>query len=490
MSLCHPAAVAARILAGDVLVVCDGQLLRIPPAWLAAHPGGALAILHFVGRDATDEIHAFHSDHTLDLVARYAVARVDVPWQPLAPPVASGWVHSHSQWRNDAAVVPADRPVLDPPPTSLDLDAQARHSHAYRALHKRIVDAGLYNTPYLSGYGPEILRYVLLASLSVCAYRRACFLTSAFFLGLLWHQLVFTAHDLGHRGVTHNWAVDHLLSILVADCIGGLSIGWWIQNHNIHHLVTNHPSHDPDIEHLPFLAISPVFLNSIWSSFYRRTMSFDRVAKTFVALQHNLFYIIMLFGRFNLYVNSYAFLINKAFDTRRAKGGRWAWSLELFGILFFWSWFGRALYGCGSWQTALAYLLVSHAVTSPLHIQIVLSHFSMSTADLGPTESFPHRQLRTTTDVICDDSIAFIHGGLHLQVTHHLFPRLPRHNLKRASILVKQFAQEQGLTYAEFGFVDGNTKVLGVLKGVAEQVKLMGRVAEAEVRERVEKKVA
>jgi sphingolipid 8-(E)-desaturase len=124
------------------------------------------------------------------------------------------------------------------------------------------------------------------------------------------------------------------------------------------------------------------------------------------------------------------------------------------------------------------------------YVQIVLSHFSMSTADLGPTESFAHRQLRTTSDVICSPSVAFIHGGLHLQVTHHLFPRLPRHNLKRASILVKDFAQEQGLVYAEFGFVDGNAEVIGVLKGVADQVRLLGKVANVETKEAIEKKLA
>lgn len=114
----------------------------------------------------------------------------------------------------------------------------------------------------------------------------------------------------------------------------------------------------------------------------------------------------------------------------------------------------------------------------------------MSTADLGPTESFPHRQMRTTTDVICPSSLAFIHGGLHLQVTHHLFPRLPRHNLKRASALVKEFAKEQDLVYAEFGFLHGNAEVIGVLRGVADQVKLIGKVADAEAKEAIERKLA
>ncbi|KAF5385176.1 hypothetical protein D9615_001465 [Tricholomella constricta] len=517
--------VAVRILAGEHLIVFNGHLLRIPSSWLDAHPGGALAILHFVGRDASDEIEAYHLDQTLTLIPRYSVGRVELTddaWQPLVPPVMSGWVRKPSadgkstEWFSEAApqrsavdtsLSPSsqillvskddndchaapDRAALEPPPTSLSLKVQTNHSQAYKLLHKRIVDAGLYKTPYLTGYGPEVLRYILLGCLSAYAYHHSWFITSSVFLGLMWHQLVFSAHDLGHMGVTHNWAIDRLLSILIADFIGGLSIGWWVENHNIHHIVTNHPSHDPDIEHLPFFAISSAFLSSLWSSYYKRTMWFDRFAKIFVAIQHRLFYIVMLFARFNLYANSYTYLYKKAFDTRRARGGRWAWGLEVIGLAFFWWWFGRVLYGCGSWQTALAYLLVSHAVTSPLHVQIVLSHFSMSTADLGPTESFPHRQLRTTSDVICDESIGFIHGGLHLQVTHHLFPRLPRHNLKRASALVKEFAQEQGLTYAEFGFFDGNAEVIGVLRGVAEQVKLMGKVANVEAKEAIEKRLA
>ena len=115
----------------------------------------------------------------------------------------------------------------------------------------------------------------------------------------------------------------------------------------------------------------------------------------------------------------------------------------------------------------------------------MLSHFARSTADLGPGESFFARQLRTTVDVICSPSIEFIHGGLHLQVTHHLFPRLPRHNLRQASAIVKQFAAEQGLEYAEFGFREGNNDVLGVLKGVADQVRIVHMVADAEIREAI-----
>ena len=96
--------------------------------------------------------------------------------------------------------------------------------------------------------------------------------------------------------------------------------------------------------------------------------------------------------------------------------------------------------------------------------------------------------MRTTTDVICPPSLSFLHGGLHLQVTHHLFPRLPRHNLRKASEMVKAFATEQGLTYAEFGFVQGNNDVLGVLRDVAEQARILGMVASAGAKDAIEKR--
>lgn len=256
--------VAARILTGEYLIIYQDHLLRIPSSWLDAHPGGALALLHFVGRDATDEIQAYHLDDTLKLIARYSIGRVelnDSGWEPLVPPVMSGWVRKpivggKSEWFNEAGTLMSavntelspssqillvqrehtpqpqtapQRTTLEPPPTDLSPKVQSQHSKAYKELHKRIVSAGLYKTPYLTGYGPEVLRYILLGGMSGFTYSHNWLMTSAVFLGLMWHQLVFTAHDLGHMGVTHNWAIDRILGILIADFIGGLSIGWWVE---------------------------------------------------------------------------------------------------------------------------------------------------------------------------------------------------------------------------------------------------------------------
>lgn len=74
-----------------------------------------------------------------------------------------------------------------------------------------------------------------------------------------------------------------------------------------------------------------------------------------------------------------------------------------------------------------------------------------------------------------------------MQVSHHLFPRIPRHNLRAARDLVAKFASENGLEYAEHGFVAGNGQVLDVLRNVGEQVKFMSKVAASEASQNIHK---
>lgn len=53
--------------------------------------------------------------------------------------------------------------------------------------------------------------------------------------------------------------------------------------------------------------------------------------------------------------------------------------------------------------------------------------------------------------------------------------------------MVKEFAKEQGLEYAEFGFIQGNGEVLTVLKEVAQQARIVQMVASEEVKHALEK---
>ena len=51
-----PEKVAGLVAQGQTVVIHEGYALHLGE-WLDNHPGGRLAILHMVGRDATDEIN-------------------------------------------------------------------------------------------------------------------------------------------------------------------------------------------------------------------------------------------------------------------------------------------------------------------------------------------------------------------------------------------------------------------------------------------------
>jgi delta8-fatty-acid desaturase len=344
----------------------------------------------------------------------------------------------------------------------------------YRELHQRIKDENLFKCNYWD-YARECSRYTSFFLGMLFFIYTEHYLLAGLSLGAMWHQLVFAAHDAGHMGITHDFQIDTVIGIIIADFLGGLSMGWWKRNHNVHHIVTNAPEHDPDIEHMPFFAISHRFLGNLRSTFYERIMAYDAAAKVLLRVQAWTYYPILMFGRFNLYFLSWDHLI----AGRGPRKGPAAWHrwLEISGHVFFWTWYGYGVMYCmipDNWSR-FVFFIASNMTPAPLHLQIVLSHFAMSTSDLGPHESFPQKMLRTTMDIDCPEWLDFIHGGLQFQVIHHLFPRVPRHNLRRTQKLVQEFCDEVGIPYALYGFTGGNKKVIGRLADVSRQAAILAK---------------
>ncbi|KGQ02574.1 hypothetical protein BB8028_0002g10130 [Beauveria bassiana] len=525
--------VEAMIADGRKIILVDNFVLKVD-AWLKYHPGGEISILHMVGRDATDEVKALHSDESVQLMQRYRIGRIQSPWNNFRPPIQGGTFRSASEIEEsqDGLFSPkgSSSSVSSRPPSPIfdteghcfkhrqtphgnrpasvsyntradsemdgmsyldiltrehikldlekypqpDVATQAHVIAKYRALYQRLIDEG-YMVTSKSAYAIECCRYLALFCGSLLCLKYGQYFLSGLCLGLMWHQLVFTAHDAGHIGITHNYQVDSLLGILIADYIGGLSMGWWKNNHNVHHIVTNAPEHDPDIEHMPLFAVSHRLLASLRSTYYDRIMKYDSAAKVLLRIQAWTYYPFLALGRFNLYVLSWQFLLTG----RGPKKGISAWHrwVELAGHVFFWYWFGYLMVYKSipdAWSR-FTFVMISHIASSPLHVQIVLSHFAMSTADLGPQESFPQRMLRTTMDVDCPPWLDFVHGGLQFQAIHHMFPRMPRHNLRKAQKLVIEFCNEVGIPYAYFGFADGNKQVISRLAEVSRQAAIFSK---------------
>ena len=515
---------------GRKIVIFDNQVLRVD-AWIPYHPGGDKSILHMVGRDATDEITALHSDEAKAHMQRYVIGEVHGRWDNFLPPIQGGTFRTlvSKDEDEDGAEEDASSSGLSAPPSpvfSIEEEAgdgiRRRHvgndtpisrasspepeaelfqseeasiAHAissdfskyprldqmsqdeviakYRQLDEKLQSEGLYQCPY-SAYAVEFIRYLTLFVLFRVCLHYGYYTLSSIFLGMFWHLLSFVVHDAGHLSITHGFHTDTCIGIFVADFIGGLSVGWWKRNHNVHHIATNSPEHDPDIQHVPFFAISSRFFGSLHSSYYDHDMTFDALARFLIKYQHYLYYPFLLFGRFNLYRLAWIYLLDPKQAPR--KGSAW-WHryVEMAGQVVFWYWYGyRTLYlSIPTWTSRIIFLLLSHMVTAPLHVQLTLSHFAMSSADGGLHESFAQKMVRTTMDVDCPSWLDFIHGGLNFQVVHHLFPRLPRHNLRSAQKFVKEFCDEVGMPYVIFTWTRGNKEVISRLGEVAEQLKVL-----------------
>ncbi|CAN9379816.1 unnamed protein product [Alternaria alternata] len=533
-----PAEIERQIAQGEPIVIHEGYVLHLGE-WIDRHPGGRLAILHMVGRDATDEINIIASvvyscpgptsslqsappDYYINLKERKRLAAApeseksrrgrSVDLGSAAAIISKKLIgkpdtcvyRSSSRPASDPEKLPliqsedeAETPVItaaeekkrhreqyaieqeereieeglrDNP--SLDVETQKAIVQNYRLLHQQFKDEGLYQCRY-SEYAKESIRYGLLfAAFGGFLYIK-WYMTSAVFLGLFWQQIMFTAHDAGHRGITGNFVADTLIGAFIADFCCGLSIGWWKSSHNVHHLVTNMPEHDPDIQNIPLFSTSPTYIKSILSSFYNFQFVWDAACDVMVPYQKYLYYPIMAFARFNLYFLGWLHLVSP----RAAQLGAawWTRHVEILFMCCYWYLFGYLLVWITlpTWPIRVGFVIVSHMVTMVLHVQITLSHWGMPTSDLGPNESFPQRQMRTTMDVDCPPWLDWFHGGLQFQAVHHLFPRVPRHNLRRGQELVREFSSKTGVKYNCYGFVEGNKVVISRLEQISQMVKIM-----------------
>ncbi|AET37963.1 fatty acid desaturase Ecym_2214 [Eremothecium cymbalariae DBVPG len=522
-SLLSRSEIEELIAQGRSIVIYRNLVLNVDK-WIKYHPGGDKAIFHMIGRDATAEMDAYHSNLTIATFKKWRIGVIDYPWENMVPPIQGG-VYRLAEKMDQLSETSDDTVVDIEPDENFELKPRREDSNAggvsvdlneafakqiifdpvmacdkyhqdrvrkdmlqypsvdqktqgwvtkeYYKTHQQIIDAGLYKCDYFS-YVKELARIGLLLFLSFhLLYKWDHKVLSALLLACVWQQAVFIAHDAGHVSITHNYQLDNIFGMIIASALGGLSLGWWKRNHNVHHLVTNDPNHDPDIQHLPFFAVSTLLFKNVYSTYYDRVLKFDSLAEKLIPFQHYFYYPLLAFGRFNLYVLSWKHVLLG--QGPRHGTAAWFRYFELCGLIFFNYWFTYLIICCKlqTFSDRLIYILVSHFTTMIVHVQITLSHFAMSTSDLGIGESFPQKQLRTSMDIDCPRWIDFFHGGLQFQVVHHLFPRLPRHNLRAAQPYVVKFCERVGIKYSIYGFSKSNRVVLSHLQQIAQQAKTM-----------------
>eukprot|EP01038_Epipyxis_sp_PR26KG_P016254 gene16254-22133_t len=427
----------------DAWVSYKGKVYDVS-AW-EDHPGGSVIFTH-AGDDCTDIFAAFHPPAALSYLKKFEIGELD---ESIAP-------SSLYEFK-------------------LKPEKQKEFEKAYRELRAKIISMGLFNAsiPY---YIYKVSSNLLLLSLAVyLAYASDSFLINmvgALIMGLFWQQCGWLAHDFLHHQVFKNRMYGDLMGLIIGDLFQGFSVQWWKSKHNAHHAVPNlHSSSpdaadgDPDIDTMPILA---------WTLRMAETARDSKWGRFLINWQAFFYFPVLLFARLAWAHQSWVFVWG-GFGQHSVKGaaidrkkmaypGLEKLCLTLHYIVLF------KILSLMPLVNAICYFFVAQ-MGCGIFLAVVfgLGHNGMAVYPADQRPDFWKLQVTTTRNVTSNWFVDWFCGGLHYQVDHHLFPSLPRHNLKKVHELVASFCKENGVTYHEASIVDGTAEVLKHLSAVSAE---------------------
>jgi fatty acid desaturase len=254
-------------------------------------------------------------------------------------------------------------------------------------------------------------------------------------LGAVSTQIAFLGHDGGHQQVLKSRRGNDLLGIVAGNLLTGLSYGWWLNKHNRHHASPNHEGHDPDI--------GDGVLAFTTDQVATRTGAFGRFV---TRRQAYLFFPLLTLEGLNLHVASVRALL--------APGERRYRKLE--GILFAAHVVAYMALVLTSMSLPLALCFVAvHQAVFGLYMgcSFAPNHKGMPTFTKADELDFLRRQVLTSRNVRGGLMTDFVLGSLNYQIEHHLFPSMPRPNLRRAQGIVRSYCRELEVPYTEVGVI-------------------------------------
>jgi fatty acid desaturase len=279
-------------------------------------------------------------------------------------------------------------------------------------------------------------------------------LVTAVFLSLVCTQLSFIDHDAGHKQIFHGrWANDAVGYVHAG--LVGISYGWWIANHNRHHANPNHEDDDPDL-HILALAF---------------TTGQGRAKRGFplwmAKYQAFLFFPLLLLEGLNLHWSSIQAVWRGDVKLR---------GLEKVLLIAHIGAYLTAVFLVLSPLTALVFIAVHQGLWGVyMGASFAPNHKGMPTVTEGHTLDFLRKQVLTSRNVHGGRWADFALGGLNYQIEHHLFPSMPRPNLRRAQPIVHDFCVEHGISYSQSGLLRSYGDVLRHLHAVGAPLRAVRR---------------
>jgi len=342
---------------------------------------------------------------------------------------ASGYLAQPTNWPP-----PADVPPVAVDPTTASFHALARQVRAMGLLNRR---PGYYRLKIAL----TILAFLAGWVLFVIVGNSWTTLAIAALVGIMFTQLGFIGHDAGHNQVFGTRQRNRLLGLIVGNALIGLSFGWWVHKHNAHHAHPNEMGRDPDIAQGIPMASPDAPGNG------RRPL-----ASWLARWQAPLFFPFLLLRSGGMHVLGIKRLLRQRDH---------ASAVETFLIMLHAALYLTVVLLVLSPLKALAFIAVQQAVFSLyLGISFAPNHKGMPIIETATAASFARRQVVTARNVTGGRFTDFMLGGLNYQIEHHLFPSMPRPNLRRVQSLVRDFCIATDLGYREESFVESFRQIV------------------------------
>ncbi|MGY2093497.1 fatty acid desaturase family protein [Nocardia gipuzkoensis] len=272
-------------------------------------------------------------------------------------------------------------------------------------------------------------------------------LGTATFLAVIFAQLAFLGHDAGHRQIFNTRGANYLFGVIIGNLGVGVSIGWWTSNHNRHHAHPNTEGADPDI--------SGVLAHS-----GDRAKTGKGIRRLVFRYQAWLFFPMLLLEAGSLHYSSVRAVLKWAIPHRTWEGV--LLMVHAAGYL-------AAVFVVLSPAKALAFVVVQQSLFGfYMGCTFAPNHKGMAVLEEGDSTDFLRRQVLTSRNVRGSRLVDAALGGLNYQIEHHLFPSMPRPNLRRAQPLVAEFCAELELPYCQTSLFDSYIQALRHLHAVGQ----------------------
>src|SRR5512133_1490527 len=302
----------------------------------------------------------------------------------------------------------------------------------YTQLSRQIKQAGLLDRRHGYYAAKLILNLGLLAAggVAFAALEESWWqLVTAAYLAVVFTQLAFVGHDAGHRQISRSRRANNLVDLVQANLLVGISFGWWVAKHDRHHSSPNHADLDPDID-IPALAFTA-----------GQARDKRGLARLIARSQAFFFFPLLLLEAAQLHVASAKAVVR---DTGRAN------AVEALLLLVNVAGYLTALLLVLSPLQAAVFVLVQQGLFGLyLGCSFAPNHKGMPILTAAEELDFLRTQVLTSRNVAGSRLVDFLLGGLNYQIEHHLFPNMPRPNLRRAQPLVRAFCSQHHIAYTE-----------------------------------------